>query len=610
MSSSKEEAAKVAAAAAAAEILGLDSELNSTTSVAPELNILSKKVLELDLQLLKLSKDLMSSEDLKLHPEEESKVYVVAENAQQQLPTIDARLTEIEKNQISQNEMIVVMISAIGLLTETSKTIEETVGNIDETTTQTSKDVVNIQKTQQAQQPNVVASVASQIFKLSTMLLSMLKRSLNIINTYKPSSWLTGSGPIITILRLIALFTELNIFLSLLKLLIELAGYSGDALLEKSALVMADIVIVLYETVFNLLTTTGSPVFKMLKAFGKGLIRNPTLKAHYDLIVNKLIEYVIAFKRLVMHSTGLGDAIEFINANKGLMGAAAKVGDTAVEKMHELKDTAIDAIGNAASNLGGNVLKLALTSLATLTTNRYIAGTTTGALAPGAGSYIGFTPNTGALFAGSLYPEIISGEETRLLLESLPTTNFVIPTNLSDSSDLEFSDIRVIEPPALLDIAMVDEAVLVFDAFEIQLDSYYNVVETVITELDPSVKFNYGYEITDMKKEGGGNKSLETVCKNLQNILGTILLNTDLIRHFMFVCETGLKLYIGDLTQQGKEAKEANKGGKRKSRSRKYLRHKTHKRIRHKLYKNKNKNKKCSKRRYKIRRHSKRRNKK
>ena len=45
MSSSKEEAAKVAAAAAAAEILGLDSELNSTTSVAPELNILSKKVL-------------------------------------------------------------------------------------------------------------------------------------------------------------------------------------------------------------------------------------------------------------------------------------------------------------------------------------------------------------------------------------------------------------------------------------------------------------------------------------------------------------------------------------------------------------------------------------
>ena len=110
---------------------------------------------------------------------------------------------------------------------------------------------------------------------------------------------------------------------------------------------------------------------------------------------------------------------------------------------------------------------------------------------------------------------------------------------------------------------------------------------------------------------------IDNLTNNLTGLLIVNVLNSNLSRIVVYSCEICLKLYIDKIIIVGKKAEETKyekevktEGGKRKSRSRKYLRHKTHKRIRHKLYKNKNKNKKCSKRRYKIKRHSKRRNKK
>jgi hypothetical protein len=103
---------------------------------------------------------------------------------------------------------------------------------------------------------------------------------------------------------------------------------------------------------------------------------------------------------------------------------------------------------------------------------------------------------------------------------------------------------------------------------------------------------NFDYDIPDAddrEQFGGGGP-------DFQFLSDFLILNLQIAKQLTFLCD------ICIIINMKKSIKEGGKG-KGKSKSRKHMKRKTHKRIRHK-------NKKGSKRRYKLRRHSKRRNRK
>ena len=622
---------------------------------------------------------------------------------QPQQQQIDAISTE----QQQQRQMLVDITQALQVLvnnTYVTEEIQELLEEVAEDVDQTLTNTVNIQQTLTQQNSS---RVITQIFNFIKMMYAMLLQARDMINRFRPSRWLTGSGPIMTILRLIALFIELSIFLTLLKLFIEIFVYDGDTALIELAKGIANQVATLYVTVFNLLTTMGSPVFKMIKAFGQGLIENPQVKAHYDLIVDNLIRYLSNFKDFVMNATGLSTLLTFIETNNGLMGAAgtaaAAVKDTAAAAVIAVKDAVKDTASNvidAASTASIGYLKEGLGVLAGFLTSRMsIAPPTNGRAIEFISDTYPSTYSTATTSAVYLeYVPTVPTDEVvhdTVIPVQLPAT-IIIPTpdprfpSFSEKFADEFGpvfdpvtvtpleDTAIVADTATIvaDIAVLELDVLNFEPFEITDFEPFEITELQVGAL--VIDFNvivtsfytnsnpypsaYPNPTPNKKQEGGSLKGgyykykkgqqkkkkqtevtkvtkvtkvlsilktieqnmitkykkiktehIDNLTNNLTGLLIVNVLNSNLSRIVVYSCEICLKLYIDKIIIVGKKAEETKyekevktEGGKRKSRSRKYLRHKTHKRIRHKLYKNK----KCSKRRYKIKRHSKRRNKK
>lgn len=111
-----------------------------------------------------------------------------------------------------------------------------------------------------------------------------------------------------------------------------------------------------------------------------------------------------------------------------------------------------------------------------------------------------------------------------------------------------------------------------------------------ILDSDLNNAANFNYENTDNQLKGGGGADFQILSEFL-------IINLQIAKQLTLLCDICIIIDINN----AKNAK--NKGGKRKSKSRKHMKRKTHKRIRHK-------NKKGSKRRYKLKHRSKKRNRK
>jgi hypothetical protein len=570
--------------------------------------------------------------------------------AQDQNQNQNARIDQIMTEQQQQREMLVSITQALQQVVANTYVTEETQALLEEVDQSVSRVEGNTEAIlDQTTPPGIIY----KIFDFIKLMFALLIQVRDLINRFRPSR-LPGSGPIMTILRLISLFIELSIFLTILKVFIELFGVDdGSVVLVNLAKVTANKIAGLYVTVFNLLKNLGSPVFQVLRAFGEGLLDNPQVREHYNFVLENLISYLTAFKDLVMDKTGLGAIIEFIQANNGILGAVGNAKDTLVNATTTAASAVKDAVSDAVSGAVGSIADASLGYLATgmgsiagLLQRTYIAASTNERPAIGIVqyqlpgpvplelSYVDYLPtnSTNISLPNFTIPELenmssiidINREALALALASEP----LLPAVAMIDTD----DIEVLEVGAMdflnYDFEMVDLEYPQIERFD--LSSFY---EAYIEDEDEDENMSGGYKYISKSKSKSFKysklsktsipfknfsinlirdfmiakfntiKTNETLFKkinnNLQNLLAVNTLNLKLSMNIVFFCETSIKLYISDLILRGiKIEKEGKKGGKRKSKSRKHMKHKTHKCFRHK-------NKKVSKKRYK-KRHSKR----
>jgi hypothetical protein len=510
-------------------------------------------------------------------------------------------------------------------------------------------------QTTQILKQTTAEGVIAKICNLIAIMLALLVQVRDLINRFRPSRYLTGSGPIITVLRLVALFLELSIFLTVLKLFIELFGYDGNDTLVYFAKLLANKIAALYVKVFQLLINLGSPVFKVLRAFGEGIMEEPLIKQHYD----SLVAYLEYYFQTVLNASGISAIIDFIRSNEGILGAASAAKDAVVDQVVAAKDAVVDqvvaakdavveAVTTRASNALASLAHGALASiqgLGTLGTLGGLFGASIAIAGPTQASNnraIGFTqdqlfPTSVPTFYLEYLPPPFTGDQT---LPVLLPGNFTIPENVSSLVFNSDQEGQLSLQAFHVEVAEVEEDIEVlyykpldflrFEPFKIvELNrEYFNVgfeevfFETYdVDEYAPNPKGGY-------KSKRGGNKSLKLLInplikmkdlfldkyKNItnnedlkinnkiKNIFLADIKNLHIAMTFEKILRIILQTYMIIFIK--KKLKEAQpKGGKRKEKSRKYMRHKTHKRFRHK-------NKKGSKKRYKGKRHSKRRTKK
>ena len=540
----------------------------------------------------------------------------------------NARIDQIMMEQQQQREMLVSITQALQQVVANTYVTEETQELVKEVGEGVSRVEGN---TEEILNQTTSPSIIYKIFDFIKLMFALLRQVRELINRFRPSR-LPGSGPIMTILRLISLFIELSIFLTILKVFIELFGVDdGTVVLVNLAKVTANKIALLYVTVFNLLIHLGSPVFQVLRAFGDGLLDNPQVKEHYNLVLENLISYLTAFKDLVMKTTGLGEIINFIQTNNGILGAVGNATTVATNAVKNAVSGAVESIADAslgylATGMGSIAGLLQRTYIGTSTNERPAIGIVQYEL-PGLEeskmSYIDYLPTNSTNSTNISLPNFT--------IPQLEKMNTIIDININELSEALASN-QLLPAVSMIDV----DDIKVLELFEVEAMDFLNfdfnigIVDLEIESFDLS-SFNKPYEVEDMNMSGGYKyfnysktstpnfsiklmrdvmiakfntiKTNETLVKNINNNLKKILvvnaLNLKLSMNIVFFCETSIKLYVSDLILRGIKKNEDKKGGKRKSKSRKYMKHKTHKRFRHK-------NKKSSKKRYKLKHNSKR----
>jgi hypothetical protein len=481
-----------------------------------------------------------------------------------------------------------------------------------------------------------------------------------MINRFRPSK-LPGTGPIMTILRLISLFIELSIFLTVLKVFIELFGVDdGSVVLVNLTKGIAGKVAGLYATVFNLLINLGSPIFQVLRAFGEGLLENEQVKAHYDFLLGQLISYLSAFQTFVMKTTGLGAIITFIQTNNGILGAAGEavgvVTGTIANATSAAKDAVVDqvtAVLNTAADFGLSYIASGFGSIAGLLQSTYVGSVP--ALTAPQGSSVGFTQLTlpGSELLSTVYIEYLATNATNVTNVTaidLPVSlnlpeDFKIPPNMGGIIDatgsnqlpvpvpmFDVEDIEVLELNEAnfltFDFEVIDLRPFnptTFEGFDINefyipypespskggyknkniLSKVSQISKTSIPFKDKKFSINLMRDVMIAKFKQINDA--DNINKTLTIILGVNALNSHLSMKIVFFCESSIKLYVSDLILRGeKKEKEIQEIEKNKITETETAggkrRRKSRKHMKHKTHKRiKCKNKKGSKRRYKKR---------